>query len=199
MYEKYFSSLSEARTYLLGRISHRAIVKLINSYGDKLAIPDESYFLSVDKNLYGEYNRIINAYALLFLRVQDAVSGNKSNAVKADGRLSAGIVTSGLALAKNFLDRYVIREYMSEQNITVYRTKNPLLTKPLSVLEKKILTKFDSLLVSGKISRSEYDTSVQAYNDFILHLMIYRDYGKNTLSKERAIAAMKIFLATYKK
>lgn len=199
MYEKYFSSLSEAREYLLGRISHRAIVKLINSYGDKLAIPDESYFLSVDQNLYGEYNRIINAYALLFLRVQDAVSGNKSDAVKADGRISAGIVTSGLALAKNFLDRYVIREYMSEQNITVYRTKNPLLTKPLSVLEKKILTKFDSLLVSGKISRSEYDTSVQAYDDFILHLMIYRDYGKNTLSKERAIAAMKIFLATYKK
>ena len=158
MYEKYFSSLSEARAYLLGRISHRAIVKLINSYGDKLVIPDESYFLSVDQNLYGEYNRIINAYTLLFLRVQDAVSGNRSDMVKSDGRFSAGIVTSGLALAKNFLDRYVIREYMSEQNITVYRTKNPLLIKPLSILEKKILTKFDSLLTSGKISRSEYDT-----------------------------------------
>ena len=40
---------------------------------------------------------------------------------------------------------------------------------------------------------------MQAYNDFVLHLMIYRDYGKTSVSKERAIAAMKIFMATYKK
>lgn len=33
-------------------------------------------------SLYSEYNRIINAYTLLFLRVQDAVSGNKSETVK---------------------------------------------------------------------------------------------------------------------
>lgn len=174
-------------------------MKLINSYGDKLVIRDDSYFLSVDRNLSTEYNRVINAYAILFMRVQDAVSGNRSATVKSEGRLSAGIVTSGIALAKNLLDRYVIREYISEKNITLYRTKNPLLVKPLGILEGKIISKFDTLLASGTISRSEYDTSVQAYNDFVLHLMIYRDYGKSSLSKQRAIDAMKVFLTTYKK
>lgn len=93
----------------------------------------------------------------------------------------------------------MVRVYLPEQNITLYRTKNPLLTKTLAVLETKIITKFTALLESETISRNEYETSVQAYNDFILHLMIYRDYGKNALSKERALKAIKIFATTYAK
>ncbi|HBB27595.1 TPA: hypothetical protein DCZ36_03830, partial [Candidatus Gracilibacteria bacterium] len=196
---RYFLTLEESRAYLLGKITHSAIVKLINSYGDKLTISDISYYLSVDSGLYSEYNRIINAYTLLFLRVQDAVSGNKSETVKSEGRLSVGIVLSGVAFAKNFLDRYITRAYLPEHNITLYRTKNPLLMKPLSILESKVLAKFNTLLESETISRNEYETSVQAYDDFVLHLMIYRDYGKNILSKERALKAIKIFSTTYAK
>lgn len=106
---------------------------------------------------------------------------------------------SGVALAKNFLDRYVIRDYIPEKNITLYRTKNPLLVKPIAALERKVIAKFDALLKNGNISRDEYESSVQAYDDFILHLMIYRDYGKSALSKDRALAAIKIFTATYAK
>jgi len=109
------------------------------------------------------------------------------------------MVLSGVTFAKDFLERYITRAYLPEQNITIYRTKNPLLVKPLSILERKILTHFDALLSSQSISRSEYETSVQAYDDFVLHLMIYRDYGKNPLSKERALAAIKVFSATYAK
>lgn len=174
-------------------------MKLINSYGDKLAIADDTYFLSVDPTLYPEYNKVINAYVLLFMRVQDAVSGNRSASVKADGRLAAGIVTNGITLVKNLLDRYVTRTYIAEKNITLYRTKNAALTKPLAALENKIIGKFDALLSSDTISRSEYETAVQAYDNFVLHLMIYRDYGKTTLSKDRAMAAIKVFIATYRK
>jgi len=71
--------------------------------------------------------------------------------------------------------------------------------KPLSILESKVLAKFNTLLESETISRNEYETSVQAYDDFVLHLMIYRDYGKNILSKERALKAIKIFSTTYAK
>lgn len=81
---RYFLTLEESRKYLLEHITHSTIVKLINSYGDKLTISDISYYLSVDAGLYSEYNRIINAYTLLFLRVQDAVSGNKSETVKSE-------------------------------------------------------------------------------------------------------------------
>lgn len=69
-------------------------MKLINSYGNKLVIPDESYFLSVDQDLSSEYNRVVNAYAILFMRVQDAVFGNRSETVKSEGRFSVGIVVS---------------------------------------------------------------------------------------------------------
>lgn len=162
-------------------------------------IPDESYFLSVDQNLYKQYNRIINAYVILFLRVEDAVAGNRSSNVKNEGRLSAGIVSSGIVLAKDLLDKYIVRENVSENNTVVYRTKNPLLTKALGSLERKILTKFNALLASNTISIVEYQSSVQTYNDFVLHLMLYRDYGKNTLSKDRALASMKAFLTTYKR
>lgn len=196
---RYFPSLGEARVYLLTQIWHPAIVKLINTYGDKLTVPDILYYLSIDRNFYSEYNRIINAYTLLFLRVQDAVSGNRSDTVKSDWRMSVGIVMSGVTFAKNFLDKYVTREYLPEQNITLYRTKNPLLVKPLSILENKVLAQFNALLSSETISRGEYETSVQAYDDFVLHLMIYRDYGKSSLSKDRALAAIKIFTTTYAK
>lgn len=100
---------------------------------------------------------------------------------------------------KNLLDRYVTRTYIAEKNITLYRTKNAALSKPLATLESKIIGKFDALLASDTISRSEYETAVQAYDNFVLHLMIYRDYGKTTLSKERALKAVKVFMATYKK
>lgn len=174
-------------------------MKLINTYGDRLAIPDESYFLTLDASAYPEYNRIVNAYVLLFLRVQDAVSGNRSEQVKSEGRQSVAIILSGVGFAKTFLDRYIVRAYISEKNITLYRTKNPLLAKPLGALENKIIGKFNALLESDTITRTEYDASVQAYDDFVLHLMMYRDYGKSTLSKDRALAAAKIFLTTYRK
>ena len=128
---KYFTSLAEARKYLLDRINHRAIIKLINSYGDKLVMEDESYFLSVDKELYSEYNKSINAYVILFSRVQDLVSGNKTQAIKDEGRASYKLVANGFILAKNVIDRYVNRDFISEKNITLYRTKNTALTKPL--------------------------------------------------------------------
>lgn len=174
-------------------------MKLINTYGSKLSIPDISYFLSVDRTLYHEYNRLVNGYTLLFLRVQDAVSGNTSSTVKTEGRMGVSIVLSGVTFAQTFLDRYVLRTSIGEKGITLYRTRNPLLVKPLGVLENKIITKFDALLESGTITRDEYDSSVQAYNDFVLHLMLYRDYGKNPLSKDRALKAIKIFSATYAK
>lgn len=199
MSEKFFTEITDAKTYLLSSITHNAIVKLINSYGNKLTIPDWAYFLSIDPSLAIEYNRVMNAYTLLFLRVQDAVTGNKSSSVKNDGKMSAAIVNSGLTLVQKILDRYVIRDTINEKNITLYRTKNPLLAKPLTSLENKIITKLDALLESTTITRSEYDMAVQSYNDFVLHLMIYRDYWKKAISKERAVSSMKVFMATYRK
>ncbi len=78
---------------------------------------DESYFLSVDKELYSEYNKSINAYVILFSRVQDLVSGNKTQAIKDEGRTSYKLVANGFILAKNVIDRYVNRDFISEKNI----------------------------------------------------------------------------------
>lgn len=198
--QKYFSTLEEARTYLLERITHRGIVKLINAYGDQLVIPDEGYFLSLDRSLYIDRNRTINAYVLLFLRVQDLVNGNRTSAIKDEAIASYKIVTSGMNLSKNFLDRYVVRDPLANRtDIVVYRTKNPALQRVLSVLENKVLRKFDTLLENGTITDDEYQTAVQAYDDFVLHLMIYRDYRKNSLAKERALAAIKVFTTIYQK
>lgn len=108
-------------------------------------------------------------------------------------------MSSGLALAKNLLDRYVVRTYLADQDITIYHTKSVLLEKPLAVLEKKILAKFDTLLASETISREEYEKAVQAYSDFVLHLSIYRDYRQSTLVKEKTLSAIKIFSAVYAK
>lgn len=196
---RYFTDLTSAHDYLKTKITTPAVLKLANSYKDKLTIPNVAYYVSIDQALYPEYNRVINAYVLLFLRVQDAVNGNKSDAVKTDGRKAAGIVSSGVTLARNFLDRYIVRATLPAQNITVYRIKNPALTKALAALETKVLAKFDRLLSSGTITRSEYDTAVQAYDDFILHLSLYRDYGRTKLSKDRALAAIRVFTGVYAK
>gem|GEM_PF-7066551 len=119
--------------------------------------------------------------------------------VKSEGRQSATIVMSGVSLAKNILDRYIVRAILPAQNITIYRIRNPVLTKALATLETKVLAKFDRLLSSGTITQTEYETAVQAYNDFILHLSLYRDYGRTKLSKDRALAAIKIFTGVYAK
>lgn len=192
--------MAEARKYLLERISHRGIVKLINSYGDRLTLSDESYYLSVNKTLKTEYNKVINAYVLLFLRVQDVVSGNKSASVKSDAMASYKIVNNGLLLTKNYLDPYVTREPLTDRSdVIIYRTRDLTIGKALAILEKKILIRFGALLSNGTISDDEYKASVEAYNNFVLHLTIYRNYGKSSLAKERALTAIRLFIATYQK
>lgn len=198
--QKYFATLEEARAHLLGQITHRGIVKLINTYGDTLTIPDDAYFVSVDRSLYIDRNRTINSYVLLFLRVQDLVNGQRTSEVKNEALASYKIVNDGIVLAKNFLDRYVAREPIDNRtDIMVYRTKELALQRPLSVLENKVLRKFGALLESGTITDAEYRTAVQAYDDFVLHLSLYRNYGKSVLVKERALSAIKVFTAIYGK
>lgn len=192
--------MEEARKYLLEQSPQHSIRKLIESYGNKLAIPDEAYFSSIDRSLYIDRNRIMNAYVLLFVRVQDLVNGNKTDSVKNDALKSYRIVNEGVALAQNFPDRYVVRENLDNKtDIQVYRTKDPAIQKALSALERKILNKLEKLKQSGTITDTEYRTALQAYDDFVLHLSLYRDYGKNTFAKERALSAIKTLMATYGK
>ena len=192
--------MQDARNYLSTQIPDVRILKLAETYKNQLILSDETYFPSVDTNLAGEYNTIINAYVLLFLRVQDILAGNNTLSIRTEAFNSYKIVQTGIPLAKNLLERYVLIEPLTEYpDILIYRTQDPKLEKALAVLEKKVLIKFGALLESDTITTEEYKTSVQAYDDFILHLMIYRNYGQNPLAKERALTAIKTFTTTYQK
>lgn len=195
----YFTGIIAARDYIRTQILDNRVTSLADKYATQLVIGDESYYPTIDRDLFVQYNQIINAYVILFLRVQDAVSGNRSDSVRSDGKQSYSIVNNGLTFAKNYLDRYIVRQYLTARNITVYRTKNTTINKPLAILEEKVLAKFDLLLSSETITPEEYNIAVQAYNDFVLHLSIYRSLNKSSIVKNRTLDAIKIFTTIYAK
>lgn len=86
----------------------------------------------MDKSLYIDRNRTINSYVLLFLRVQDLVDGKKTSEIKNEAIANYQIVNDGILLAKNIIDRYVVRESLPDRNdIVMYRTKDPAIQRAL--------------------------------------------------------------------
>lgn len=192
-----FPDITSAIGYLKQNISTPAVQKLVDSYGAKLDTPDLTYYRSFDANLNASYNYTLNAYVIMFLRIQDALGGNRSDKVKSDFKTVYPIVTNGIPLVQNVLDRYVVRA--SHGTTIVYQTRVSAIEKPILALESKVLGKFDTLLSSETITNDEYKTAIDAYNTFVLNLSIYRTYGKNPEAKARAIKAIGIFSAIYAK
>jgi hypothetical protein len=81
--------------------------------------------------------------------------------------------------------------------VVVYKTQYSKLSKKVEVVEKLILGKFKKLLKSGKISEETYKSAINNYNDFILHLSIYR-MTKHKAAVSKALTSGKKFIKIYK-
>jgi hypothetical protein len=65
-------------------------------------------------------------------------------------------------------------------------------------LEKLIVPKLNTLVLTDSISLDEYNTAMNAYNYFILHFDIFIEF-KSEDAKKKLLEQAYIFLPTYKK
>ncbi|EKE26429.1 MAG: hypothetical protein ACD_4C00295G0002, partial [uncultured bacterium (gcode 4)] len=191
----YYKNLDEARKYLKTIISDPNLIRQIDNYHSKLNLNDIDFYLGFDNKVKMDFNKIINSYVLLFKKL-DLYSKTKDISLKTDINSLSSILSNYIKSPINPSDSYVTK--ISNENWIVYKTKFSKIQNPLEKLETKILNKFKLLKVSWTISNSEYSNWINAYNDFVLYLSIYRTY-KPKEAKNRAIEPIRIFTGLYSK
>lgn len=193
----YLSWIVEAKEYLHTNISNSAVLKLVDSYFEKLKFEDSTYYTSFDANLRQEYNKIINSYVLFFLKL-DSYLKNRNELDKTD-IINLNAIISNYLKNKSLPEiRYINKNFYLNW-IYIYKTKFLPIAVALDKLEAKILAKFEKLKESKTISEEEYLTWINAYNDFVLNLTIYRMYNNPAEAKVKAIKAINIWYNIYKK
>ncbi|MCK9272091.1 chitobiase/beta-hexosaminidase C-terminal domain-containing protein [Candidatus Gracilibacteria bacterium] len=193
----YLSGIVQAKEYLHSNISNSAVLKLADSYFDKLSFNDSTYYTSFDGVLKQEYNRIINSYVLFFLKL-DSFIKNRLESDKTDAK-NLYLIISNYLKNKSLPEIKYINKNFYKDGIYIYKTKFQLIAIALDKLEAKILAKFEKLKDSKTITEEEYLSGINAYNDFVLNLTIYRMYNKPAEAKARAIKAINIWYNIYKK
>ncbi|EKD65971.1 MAG: hypothetical protein ACD_49C00072G0008 [uncultured bacterium (gcode 4)] len=193
----YLSWIIEAKTYLHTQIINLTVLKLVDSYFEKLNFENSYYFTSFDANLRQEYNKIINSYVLFFLKT-DSYLKNKNESDKAD-IISLNTIISGYLKNKQDPELRYINTNLYRDWIYIYKTKFAPIATALDKLEAKILAKFEKLKDSKTITFDEYLAWINAYNDFVMNLTIYRMYNKPMEAKVRAKNAINIWYNIYKK
>ncbi len=197
---RYFDSVSELSSFLSGAVSDPLVLRVSNVYARRLATENSDYFIQVDSAFANDYRSALNAHAIVFLRAADA----RAKRLTAEGRSEAlqavKILESSYAKIRNPAAKYVRPQTVSGRiDVTVSRTLDAKIAPALSKLENKYVGKILQLADAGGIDATERQRAIAAWNDFVLHLSVYRATGGNALSKVKALEAIRIFSATYAK
>lgn len=173
---------------------------MAHAYAAKLAFADSAYFLAVDAALAAEYRQALNAHVLLFLRAADARAGRLTPQGRTDALSALEILKKAYVWVPKIRERYVATfAPYGPLRSGIWRTKFEPIAPIMLKLETRYAGKFGKLYETGTIGRTEYETALAAWSDFVLHLSVYRIAGANPLSKARALSAIKTFEPTYKK
>lgn len=192
----YFASFLNAKNYLYQKITNKTILASIDSYYSKLLINDFEYYMSVDPEFRKTQNWIMNTFVLYFIKLDEYLR-TKNSAILNETKILKISLDNFITNKINPTDKY-ITVYLKDWKIEIYRTKFEKLKKALSILETKVIWKFDKLKNAKVITEEEYIKWIKAYNNFILDLTIYRNYP-NKFSKTRALENIKIFIWIYSK
>lgn len=163
-----------------------------------IGIDDAAYYLSFDSALKKEYNRTINAFALFFVLSDKARTFTLTVDEKREHAWAESVLASAKVWTKKVAERYV-STYRYPTGATVYRTNYEPIKLVMSKLEKRYVGKFNLLLSSKTVDEKTYLSAIDGWNRFVLHLSVFRTYGRLESSKTRALAGIAAFEPIYKK
>lgn len=163
-----------------------------------IGIDDSAYYFSFDSALKKEYNRTVNAFVLFFILSDKARNFTLTETEKSEYAWADSVLASAKLWAKKIEERYV-STYRYPTGATVYRTNYEPIKLVMSKLEKRYVGKFNLLLSSKTVDEKTYFSAIDGWNRFVLHLSVFRAYGRLEASKTRALAGIAAFEPIYKK
>lgn len=185
-----FDKLNEE---LKNQIKNSQLNWIIDKFYKELEIPEIEYYISFDKELEIKYNNVINWYKKFIINLDDFLSTNDSSyQIEAWKWYIDYLKVNEL---KNFEEKYITKTYVDSK--LIYKTKYTPIIKIVDALEKKVLIKLNTLLQRKTITLEKYNETINNYNQFILHLSIYREYG-NKSAALKALTPGQSFLKVYK-
>lgn len=163
-----------------------------------IGIDDSAYYFSFDTALKKEYNRTINAFALFFILSDKARNFTLTETEKREYAWAESVLASAKVWTKEVAERYV-STYRYPTGASVYRTNYEPIKLVMSKLEKRYVGKLNLLLSSKTVDEKTYLSAIDGWNRFVLHLSVFRTYGRLEASKTRALAGIATFEPIYKK
>lgn len=126
------------------------------------------------------------------------MNGNHNDSVKNDALFAYTTFVKTIAAIANPSSAYVSKTSSPTYFVTVYKPVSAGLRALTDKIEAKVLAKLLALQTAGTIGLNEFQNAVDAYNQFILDLSVYKVHP-NDLSKARALQNGAVFLKTYAK
>lgn len=157
---KYFSTLSGALAYLDSVVKNDSLKKEYSLSAKKLEITDYSYYAGLDRSFAVDYNRVLNAFVLNYVRLAKSKSFALTAEEKADVEWADQILQAAYAWCQRPESRYVDISPYGSLKVDIYRTKLQVIKTPLVKFEKKYVGKFDALLRTSTINEQTYRTAV---------------------------------------
>lgn len=184
---------SNIKESLKAKISNNNLYWLIDKFYLKLKIKDIDYYTTFDKDLENKYNKVLKWYNDFFVYI-DKYLTNKNIA---DRTLAWKGYLEYLKIDQfnNLEDRYITKTYKDWK--VIYKSKYEPIKKIVDALESKMIIKLNNLLNSNTITLDKYNETIDNYNQFILHLSIYKQYNNKTAAL-KALNPGKKFLEVYK-
>ena len=174
-------------------IKNKTLIPLIDKFSKNLKIKDIDFYLNIDKNLKNEYEKIKTWYVSFFTNIDKYLTTKDLKY-----RTLAWKWYIEYLKYKNIQN--IENRYITKNNVNwniFYRSKYQPISKVVISLEKKLITKLNTLLEYKNIDQNTYNETIQNYNAFILNLTLYKEFN----SKEAAMKALipgKKFLKVYK-
>ncbi|MCP4523690.1 MAG: hypothetical protein GY828_05765, partial [Candidatus Gracilibacteria bacterium] len=175
-------------------VTHPALLKISQRIYSDLIPEKLLYFSQFDNELRSEYQAYIEAYYHSMLQFEVYIT-TKSPEVKKEILSHLPTVIAGIKANRDLSEKYIVKN-MNQGHI-VYSPKNTKIADALQKIQTKITSKLFKLLNTGSIDQQQFDTAINAYNDFILELSIFVEY-RHDASKTKALEALKIFYPFYK-
>lgn len=166
---------------------------LIDLNSQKLIIPEIDYYLSFDSELREKYFSVFNWLKDFIINTDKYLTtkDSKYKILAAEWFKNYSKVNE----LKNFEEKYIIKT--NRDWLLIYKTTYTPIAKLVDALENAMIIKLNKLLEANTINQEQYNQTIKNYNDFILHLSIYRQY-KNKAAALKALTPGRGFLKVYK-
>lgn len=158
---------------------------------NKVWFDDIAYYTSFDSDLNTEYTAYAKSLHAMFVALEKFVQ-TKDNKYKQDFLTNYASIKPSFDKYKNVKERYVTFTWW------VAKPNNEAYAKAFTGIEKVIITKLRELRDTNSISLVEYNKALNAYNEFVLQVVVLKLY-KHEEARSIARKALFEFYPTYKK